>query len=187
MTMPEFKPVAYYIHNSEELIEDIRRANAAKDSGLVVSNFYNADQLQQAYAAGQAELVAVKGEIVKLQGNYKKYCERETDILMVEQQLATSQAHIEQLREAIALLRCKTDPKYGIPIADKALSIQPDNVLREHDAKLMNESVPALLFEAFDYGQFADDFDQPLAKPIRRAIREMLSAVDKIRKGKFNV
>lgn len=37
--------------------------------------------------------------------------------------------------------------------------------------------VPALLFEAFDYGQFADDFNQPLAKPIRLALRAMLSTV----------
>jgi len=36
--------------------------------------------------------------------------------------------------------------------------------------------IPSLLLEAHDYGQFADDFDQPLAKPIRKAIREMLNA-----------
>lgn len=34
----------------------------------------------------------------------------------------------------------------------------------------------AILQEAFDHGQFADDFDKPLAKPLRKAIRELLSA-----------
>lgn len=34
----------------------------------------------------------------------------------------------------------------------------------------------AFLLEAWDYGQFADDFDQPLAKPVRAAIRTMLAA-----------
>lgn len=40
-------------------------------------------------------------------------------------------------------------------------------------------AIPALLFEAFDYGQFADDFDRPLAKPLRKAIRDMLTAAQK--------
>jgi len=31
----------------------------------------------------------------------------------------------------------------------------------------------ALLIEAYEYGQFADDFDQPLAKPLRVAIRHL--------------
>jgi NTP pyrophosphatase (non-canonical NTP hydrolase) len=35
-------------------------------------------------------------------------------------------------------------------------------------------TVPSILREAHDYGQFADDFDQPLAKPLRSAIRKML-------------
>ena len=35
--------------------------------------------------------------------------------------------------------------------------------------------IPTLLYEAHDFGQFADDFDQPLARPIRKAIRDLLN------------
>lgn len=38
----------------------------------------------------------------------------------------------------------------------------------------MNKKGMELLREAHDFGQFADDFDQPLAKPIRAAIREII-------------
>lgn len=42
-------------------------------------------------------------------------------------------------------------------------------------------AVPPLLYEAYDYGQFADDFDQPLAKPIRKAIRGMLDVMQTVK------
>jgi len=35
----------------------------------------------------------------------------------------------------------------------------------------------ALLCEAYDFGQFADDFNQPLALPIRAAIRKLLDEI----------
>jgi hypothetical protein len=33
------------------------------------------------------------------------------------------------------------------------------------------EKAKALVMEAYDFGQFSDDFDQPLAKPVRKAVR----------------
>ena len=42
----------------------------------------------------------------------------------------------------------------------------------------VSKDIIPFLFEAYDYGQFADDFDQPLALPIRSAIRQLL---DKLR------
>lgn len=57
------------------------------------------------------------------------------------------------------------------------LCAEPEGAPLKDEGK---EDAPAktgldMLFEAYDYGQFADDFDQPLAKPIRAAIRGMLS------------
>lgn len=42
--------------------------------------------------------------------------------------------------------------------------------------KLVPEHI-ALLCEAYDFGQFAHDFDQPLAKPIRAALRQLMDEV----------
>jgi hypothetical protein len=60
-------------------------------------------------------------------------------------------------------------------------SVYPEFVKESRKLILNIESaaqqvIPALLYEANDFGQFADDFDQPLAKPIRKAIRDLLSA-----------
>lgn len=35
----------------------------------------------------------------------------------------------------------------------------------------------AILLEAYDFGQFSDDFDQPLARPVRQAIRSLLDHI----------
>lgn len=37
-------------------------------------------------------------------------------------------------------------------------------------------ALPEILHEAHEYGQFGDDFDYPLAKPIRKALRDLIDA-----------
>lgn len=48
-------------------------------------------------------------------------------------------------------------------------------------------TILALLFEAYDYGQFSADFDQSLAKPIRKAICDLLDSTSRPNKNKYYV
>lgn len=61
--------------------------------------------------------------------------------------------------------------------ADEIESLRAQVAVLTRQREEVLSVVPALLFEAFDYGQFADDFNQPLAKPVRLAVRTMLSTV----------
>jgi hypothetical protein len=80
------------------------------------------------------------------------WCERmqsshdglEAERKALREQLAASQAYAERLREAIGILRLKTDPKYGIPIADKVLAIpNDDTALRQWGANLLQKAADA--------------------------------------------
>ena len=98
------------------------------------------------------------------------------------QQLAESQAREQGLREAIAILRCKTDPKYGVPIADKALSQSTDSTaLREWGAELIP---PEKLLDPIytDEGR-EQQFGQMMYASGWNDCRNTIA--DKIRKGEF--
>lgn len=45
--------------------------------------------------------------------------------------------------------------------------------------QVIGTSVPPLLVQAHIFGHFADDYDQPLAKSIRKELRDMLDAANK--------
>jgi len=79
---------------------------------------------------------------------------------------------IEQLRKQLA----EVENTLGVVLKETAneLGCEPDNEQILFAIKRLH--VPQLLFEAYDYGNFSDDFDQPLAKPIRAAIRDLLKA-----------
>lgn len=54
------------------------------------------------------------------------------------------------------------------------------------DADVLKSQAGAVaeLMEAWDFGQFSDDFNQPQAQNVRKAIRNILAAIDAARKEK---
>ena len=94
---------------------------------------------------------------------------------------------IEQLQAKVAKLeaenaRLKTVPMKYRRMAFNAQLQDENNELRAQLAaeqlnnKLLRED-QELLVEAWNYGQFADDFNQPQAKPVRAAIRRFCEAL----------
>jgi chromosome segregation ATPase len=74
------------------------------------------NQLADDYSE-QAALISEQKEYLKA---YKEAV-KEQDVVMRDNYIEQA-ALIETLAKAIALLRVKTDPKYGVPIANKALA-----------------------------------------------------------------
>lgn len=197
MTMPEFEPVAYgvlegrdikscdfgYIaawhqacheHINEAIAEhNIEGASTWKAVEFFTQDqlFFTQDQLKQAYAAGQAELIAANMQVEKAELDLSNSV---LDKLELVKELAISQADNERLREALSLVESvyrlnvveEGEPSSVLEAIQKALSTQPDNsALREHDAKLVE--------------RIASEAPTP-------AIFEWISKfADKIRDGKF--
>jgi len=212
--MPEFKPVAYgvlegrdiescgfgYIasfpHACHDHINDAISEHNIEGAGTwKVVEFFTADQLNQAYAAGQAdgkaipmkyrhmefnaqlqaELVAAREEIKTLQANLRMSKWERAELELIEQ-LATSQADNERLREALNAGANYLDILGGDSGRYRqVLSTKPDNsALREHDAKLVERIADMVVsmtantaFQSVDHYNFAS------------------TIADKIREGKF--
>lgn len=130
MTMPEFNAVARVVKQlPQEKVECWAYSPIQTGSPLFTST-----QLQQAYAAGQAELVALHAEITceekRFSDLWESYCAKCADN--------------EQLREALSLVRKYrvADSDAWVGKVDKALSTKPDNsVLREHEAQLLEKVI----------------------------------------------
>ena len=78
-------------------------------------------------------------------------------IAKLETLVAQQAAVIEQMREAMKVLRLKTDPKYGWPIINKALALQPcPEVMNKVRADARRQALHDAA-DDFEIGASADD------------------------------
>jgi len=61
-------------------------------------------------------------------------------------------------------------------LADQIAELTKTNLAQAAQIEMMRKH-SALLVEAYNFGQFADDFNQPQARTIRKAIRETCEAI----------
>lgn len=91
-------------------------------------------------------------------------CQKERDEMLstrstwdrvLQEKLAAAQAREAKLREALEVLRLKTDPKYGWPIIDEALSTQVDDTaLRQYVAKELRSMAETFVNGEISYRAF---------------------------------
>lgn len=94
--------------------------------------------------------------------------------------MATQEDAIEFARRLVAALGAQ-EPAFYMCDGKQNFDAPCENCVPFYATPpIPQHQIPQLLYEAHDYGQFADDFNQPLAKPIRKAIRDMLDAVPQL-------
>lgn len=143
MTMPEFEQAFSAFENTEPYpitTKNVFKAGyaAGQADGKSIPMKYrrmafNA-QLQQDLKVAEAELIAARREIKTLQANLRMANWERAEVELFEQ-LATAQAHNEQLREALSLVESvyrlnvveEGEPSSVLEAIQKALSAQPDN------------------------------------------------------------
>lgn len=82
-------------------------------------------------------------------------------IVELEDKIKQQAAVIEQMREALDVLRLKTDPKYGWPIINKALALQPcPEVLNKVRADAIRDGLAAWENTVEPIYKFMNDYAQ---------------------------